>query len=465
LNSLPVDGAQAATNDVYVYIGVDGLAWSTVQEAIAQGAFNGPSWRTAKLATIFPGTSDASWTRALHTEKLDGYELEYYDPTSDALIHDGLLGGARHVLPTVSESLSFEARYLDAFDYRANGYTSSIVAYSSVWASAGETLDNLFFTLEGHIQTSDVFTAYMLEIDLLGHLGSAEECARLLLDLANRIEAFRSAHPDKRMHFTLLSDHGMDFAQIPRDRFIDLRDELPKVGVAAVEHLAGRDPTSEVYAVPVIHTRVTYVALHTDQRIAAEVARRASSLESIDLAFGRIDPPESAPMGSDWYGIWSEGQLSAWYGYVPSTSEYILPEEVDLSRFGIPSSLAGARISDEALFERTKLAEYPDLFYRVRTALDTTGVNHPAQVLLSFRQGWCSIGFKLPDAIDLFGPGYHGLAKDVATFGVLVTDERDLPAVIRADAFLDLFPRAKKHLVDRGLELVDGDRDAARPFL
>ena len=80
LNSVPVQGAR--TDDMYVYIAYDGLAPSTVQRAMAQGAFAGSQWRSAKFVTDFPGSSDASWTRIMRAERMKGYEYEYYDPAS-----------------------------------------------------------------------------------------------------------------------------------------------------------------------------------------------------------------------------------------------------------------------------------------------------------------------------------------------------------------------------------------------
>jgi len=57
--------------------------------------------------------------------------------------------------------------------------------------------------------------------------------------------------------------------------------------------------------------------------------------------------------------------------------------------------------------------------------------------------------------------GTHGGAN-VDGIGVLVSEERDLPDAVRADAFLDLFPRAAEHLCERGLTMRETDPDARR---
>jgi len=448
LNSLPTAGNKSG--DFYVYLGVDGLSPRTVREAMAQGAFQRPDWKVAKFITMFPGTSDASWTRILHTAKTEGYEFEYYDPTTDSVINSGLLGVGRHLMPTVSESLSFDAAYLAAFDYRSNGYAHGLEAYRDPWVSIGDSLDDLFFTLEGRIGTEDAFTGYMLESDVLGHTATPADCAQLLGMLASRIEQFRASHESRNFHFTLLSDHGMDFTGIPPERLLDLNDELPKVGVVPVRSLGGRDPKQEVYAVPIVHTRVTYLAMHTHPDLIAEVGLRTSRLESVDFVAGRLGPTR--------YGLWSGGKLAVSFEYLPESSSYLA--DGDLARFGIDPRLVQG-VSDQDLFNLTKDAKYPDLFYRVRTSLSDTSVEYPADLLVSFRTGWGSVGFRLPGGVGEFSGGSHGSADDLA-YGVLISDERDLPDAVRADSFLSLFPRAAEHLRGRGLDLLEGDPDAAR---
>src|SRR5207237_6019738 len=112
-----------------------------VREAMVLGAFSRPEWKVAKLIAMFPGTSDASWTRILRAPKIPGYEFEYYDPARDTVVNTGLMGVGRHLVPTVSESLSFEAPYLAAFDYRSNGYTHSFEAYRDPWVSLNDSPD------------------------------------------------------------------------------------------------------------------------------------------------------------------------------------------------------------------------------------------------------------------------------------------------------------------------------------
>src|SRR5207249_4408703 len=136
----------------------------------------------------------------------------------------------------------------------------------------------------------------------------------------------------------------------------------PKVGITPVDSLGGRDPSQSIYAVPILHVRLMYFALHTHKDLIAEVGKRVSQLESVDFAVGRLGPAR--------YGIWSDGKL-------------------------------------DGTFE-------------------------------------------------------HGGAN-VDGIGALMSEERDLPDAVRADAFLDLFPRAADHLRQSGIALQPADADVMRP--
>jgi len=390
-----------------------------------------------------------AWTRILRTRKMPGYEYEYYDPSNDTLVNAGLAGLLKHVLPAFSEALSFEAGYLRAFDYRSNGYSHHFGVYSNTWVSLGESLDELFFALDGRAETGSAFLGYLMEGDVLGHIGRREDCADTLLRLAARIEAFRAAHPRRRFRFTLLSDHGMDFTSMLARNFLDYSEELPRVGITPVTSLGGR--TEGVYAVPILHVRLMYFALHTHPHLVAEVGRRASELESVDFAAGRLGPSR--------YGLWSGGRLEGTFEHADGA--YAL--RGDFSRFGVPAGIAAA--SDEELFAFTRHGMYPDLFYRLRTGLSDVGLDFPADVLVSTRTGWQSAG-AIPrpggDPDAFITGGAHGGAN-ADGIGALVSEERDLPDAVRADAFLDLFPRLAEHLRANGIELQPPDADAARP--
>ncbi|MGK5089603.1 alkaline phosphatase family protein [Bdellovibrionota bacterium FG-2] len=465
MNSIPFKAGSKAPKETSVYLGIDGLAYHTILDAMKKGAFSGPEWQLGKFITMFPGTSDASWTRILHTEKIGGYEMEYYNPTIDAVENKGLLGVARHLMPTLTESLSFEAQYLSSFDYRANGYSHALEAYSDTYYSMGETFDNLFYSLEGRSQTDAVFSAYLLEFDVMGHMHDPMDCTEALLTLSKRIDSFKAAHPDQKFHFTLFSDHGMDFIPVQKENLIEFDQEMTKVGITPVTTMLEHDPTKELYAVPIIHTRVTYVALHTHEALREEVAGRTSSIPSVDMAISKIKSQDkNSGSENDWYGIWTEGKLTVAFGFNPKTNLYTLPRDQDYARIAQKILFAEGELtktmSDEELFALSKNSTYPDVFFRARTSLADIGAIYPADVMISFRPGFVSVGFRVPGKEDIATASFHGAMDTLGSTGILLSTERDIPDAVRSDTLLDLFPKLKEHNQSLGTTFVPGDANA-----
>ena len=146
--------------------------------------------------------------------------------------------------------------------------------------------------------------------------------------------------------------------------------------------------------------------------------------------------------------------------------EYLVPADASFERFGfkIPESAAQSEASasykamnDQALFDLTKMAKYPDYFYRIRTALSTVGAKYPSEIMVSFRPTYASMGFKLPGGAEVTSAGFHGSLEELGTAGTLLTTERMVPEAVRSDNFLELFPRMKEHLKGHGLDYVEGD--------
>jgi hypothetical protein len=142
LDAVPAsdDGAPAM---VQVFVGIDGLSRAAFDGARARGAFQ--DYAAADLITPFPGTSDYVWTRLLRAPPMQGYELGYYDPPSNQVVHDGLSGSLEHALREgISESLPCYRR----FDFLGDGDLWMPRTYKDPEGSLPGTLDALFATVE-----------------------------------------------------------------------------------------------------------------------------------------------------------------------------------------------------------------------------------------------------------------------------------------------------------------------------
>ncbi|MGI5860613.1 MAG: alkaline phosphatase family protein [Myxococcales bacterium] len=457
---MPIEGDPAANPVVHVMLAVDSLAYSAVVDAQSRGAF--PGFKLARHVTGFPGSSDISWTRILHTAPIESYELQYYDPIEHQVVNGGYSGLLLHAVPFGTRPC------YQAFDFSANGLTNALYNYGSPRYSLGTTLDNVFTLLDGRAQTrsTEAFLAFINEIDAIGHMDPYGDYLEAVLVLDRRIEAFKAAHPERTWLFTLVSDHGHNFIPSPDDKMIRFHDELPRMGIEAVESLAGRDADGPLAAVPIVHARVTYVALHTVQEQAPEIARRVSGARFTDLAIAKLPAPEGR--AEPWYGIWRDGELALWFGHDAQTDSYFVDLSGKLDPLGLGWMGSGNRIAaftDQELFERTRYSDFPDLLYRTRTALEPIGLEHAAQVLVSFRHPYASVGFEVPGGGNSIAiASFHGGMHRLDTNGVVLTEARDLPPAIRSDTFLELFPIFAKRIAERGMLRAKADANESLDY-
>jgi hypothetical protein len=298
LDAIPIpDGRSVSDGPVEVYLAVDGLSRAAFDQARAQGAF--ASFADGDLMTVFPGTSDYAWTRLLGAEPLPGYEIQYFDPRSNRLHNEGLRGVVEH---PVREGLAASFPCYQSFDFLGDGYLWMARGYRDPEAALSGTLDELFAVLVRRARQQRVFVGYLLNVDVIGHKGGLPRASAALVEIDRRIAALQARHPG-RFRFTLFGDHGNAHQ---RARLVDPRRILEEVGIAPVRALG---ETPALQAVPIVHVRVTYVALHTRPDQAAEVAARLSRHADVDLAVARLGSTTLADgRSADRFGIWKGGE-------------------------------------------------------------------------------------------------------------------------------------------------------------
>ena len=475
MNSIPVEGDPALNPVVNVYLGLDGLSFNAVARARDRGAF--PGFNLARFIPMFPATSDASWTRMLHAERFQGLEYGYYDPDKDKLYNKAVGGLLVHLVPPL-EALPFTLpsyatapAYYRAFDFHASEYLDALWSYDRPVFGYYRGLDHLFVTLDGRSQTQSAFAAYVLETDVVGHIRSEDDVVDILVTLSERIERFKRDHPERTFVFTLYGDHGIDGIKKPPENVIDFRDQLDAAGVKSVESFEEADKVDGPAAVPILHTRVTYIAIHARPRWVSEVARLASTCAAADLVFARgAAPRPDYPGELRWVSAWREGNLVATFGYEAATDSYFLPADVDWAALDLPVTFTpGAThgvFSDEALFALSAERTYPDFFFRARTAFEPIGQRFPPEVLVSFRHPFMSVGYSAPvgSANEVGTAGSHGAMDRLGSVGALLSEERPLPATVRSDNLLELFPSFVEHLNRRQVTQLPGAEGAGLDY-
>lgn len=293
--------------------------------------------------------------------------------------------------------------------------------------------------------------AYLLNLDVIGHEGGADQAVTMLVEIDRRIRAFQAEHR-RPFRFTIIADHGNAHQ---RATLVDPRQILREVGVTPVETLSDRSGTSDaarpatIEAVPIVHVRVNYVAVHAAEHNVVAIAARSSTHPYVDLAVARLatisGPAENAESGSERFGVWRQGELFAFRRDQKGTITVEEPDRwtwlgVDLQGEQTPDAKM-AVLADREAFVATAAGPYPDLFYRVATAFTHSAARFPAEVLLSMPDDVASYGFETPGAVDIRAvDGFHGSLSRGSTLSVVASQDYALPPSVRSDDLADLFP-------------------------
>lgn len=432
-----------ASEPVRVFLGVDGMSRRAFDLARDRGAFVG--WNVADLVTPFPGTSDYSWTRTLRAGALGGYEAEYFDPTTNQVHGEGLAGVAEHPL---HEGIFETYDCYKRFDFLGDGETWQARSYLDPVGSLGTTLDALFDTLGGRARTKTSLMAYLLTADVVSHTEGLDRAAWVLVEIGRRIRDFK-AHQSRPFVFTLFADHGNAHLA---SQLVEPRDVLRAVGVAPVDALAPDDDALE--AVPIVHVRVSYLALHTHPARVSDIAARSSLSPFVDLAVapeptGSNVSASPTANGNDAtaarFAIWRRGERFTFERDGEGAIVVAEPDRwtwlgVDLAPF-IGADRRTARLADREAFTVTLPGAYPDLFYRVATAFSNPAARYPASLFWSMPDDVASVGFEVPFSGSIrANSGFHGSLTRAATLSVVASEAGGLPAALRSDDLADLFP-------------------------
>jgi hypothetical protein len=421
LGAIPMP-AHDETGPVEVVLAVDGLSRQAFDRARAAGAFS--SFSDGDLITAFPGTSDYAWTRTLGTGSLPGYEIQYYDPGRDRLEKTGLAGVIEH---PIREGLAASLPCYQRFDFLGDGYLWMLRGYQDPEAALPATLDELFAVLVRRARQQPRFLGYLLNVDVIGHKGGLDKAVGALVEIDRRIQQFRHKH-GARFRFTLLGDHGNAHLQA---RLIDPREVMRRAGVQPVERLADG---GGLQAVPVVHVRVTYVALHTRPERAADVAAALSSQPEVELAVADLGAVEVGGQRGRRIALYRAGEAFTFVHL--GDGQFVVDRPARWAALGLnlPAGDGPARLDAAAAFAAGIDGPYPDLLYRAATAFTHPSVQHPAQVLLSLPDDVASFGFHVPGSGDGVAiDGFHGGLSRGGSVSVLASQSIAVPAAVRSD--------------------------------
>ncbi len=446
LNSIPVAPDSKAHPALHVFLGVDGVSREALDEARLRGAFS--DFSVSTLVPIFPATSDVSWTRILRAPSIKGYELTYYDAKRDLVENQGLSGLLGHAIPAATFDKNFP--YYRAFEFRGTGYVDALEDYADPINAFTGALEELFSLLSARVGRADVSTGYLVEPDIAAHALNREVVVQMLVQLSQRITAFEDRHVGFNVTFTLVSDHGSDHTF----KTIDVVPQsiAQHVGLTTVSSLAAVQQTTQPSAVTVEHSRTTYGVMHTLNEKAEAVATLVSRDEVVDLVVARALIPEQAPSATQWTAVYREGTRILRFGYDEVANTYWVERDGKAADLGLtlPSGTEPwVSVTDAEQFETTVAGPYPDLLFRTRTSLEPLRLRYPAQVIYSLKDTAVMRGILLPGSVALGSSGSHGALGGGGSRGVLLSQNQELPAYVRADDTLNFFPDVAAFVVHR----------------
>jgi hypothetical protein len=440
-----LDGVPLPAGDpsgaVQVYLGIDGLSREVFDRARARGAF--ADWNAADLVTPFPGTSDYAWTRTLRAGSIGGYEIEYFDPDANQVVGGGVGGIAEHIL---REGIASTYPCYQRFDFLGDGLTWQARSYTDPLGALTGTLDQLFDVVAGRARTQRHVLAYLINVDVVSHIGGIDLAETAVMEIDRRIRAFRASQ-QQPMGFTIFSDHGN--AHLP-SQLIEPSDILRDAGIAAVTSLhppgsaaAPAAAAAPLEAVPIVHTRVSYVALHTHRARAPEIASLTSKSPYVELAVSRLEPDGAG--AEQRFGVFRRGERHVFRRAADGTVTVEDPGrwgwlEADLAAFVDPGG-SQARLADGDALLATLRGPYPDIFHRVATAFTDPAARYPADVIWSMPDDVASIGFEIPAVSGIrANDGFHGNLGRRSSLAALASDTFSFPPAVRSDSLLDLLP-------------------------
>jgi hypothetical protein len=274
-------------------------------------------------------------------------------------------------------------------------------------------------------QTRDYF-GFLKGTDGLLHIRGAERlnvALSSLDELLRKIQAWCGAETE----IVLFSDHGMD---LRKSRRVHLRTYLRRCGFHLASSLQDGRPQSVV--LPAFGL-IGFAALYCDESTVAQLAETLVHLEGVDFSLYRDGPAAINVKGAQGtariHRQENEGGISYRYELIDGDPLRLAPVVSGLRQAGL---LTANGYAPEAVWsEHTAAHSYPDALANLYTSLLTSRVSHPADVLVSLRDGYYFGWTAFEHIVNLVAT--HGNALRASSSAFLMSSHREFPEYVRAD--------------------------------
>ncbi len=396
---------------------LDGVSFDLMMLARERGLFD-QFRHPARLLSPFPTMTNIALSAMLGASAPLGYETIYFDRTAGEL-----RGGIGKYIGRRTPD-KVPSTYMDQLDYQEPLPFEFLVyvAPEAVWRA---DMRRFYDRFQHAPQDRDYF-AFLKGTDGLLHIRGVEKLNHALASLNElllRIQSWCGTETE----MVLFSDHGMSL--LPNRR-VPLREHLSRCGFQVSRDL--RQPAQSQVVLPTFGL-IGFAALYCCEGEESRLAEALVPLEGIDFALYHDAPSVLSVKGAR--GVArihrreSEGEVIYRYELQSGDPLQLGPVLTEMAKEGVLHADGYARAS--AWSRHTAEHVYPDALANLFTSMMTSRVRHPADVLVSLRDGYYYGWSAFEYVVNLRAT--HGNAMRASSSAFLMSTHREFPAYVCAD--------------------------------
>lgn len=417
--SFPVEQARSVpgvTRARRLLLCLDGVPFEVIKEAKSRGLFDGFN-EPSRLLSPFPTMTNIALSAMLKASVPVGYESLYFDRNSR-----DLRGGMQKYIGRRTPE-KIPSSYMDELDYQEPLPFEYLVYFApeTIFRADIQRFREKFRRAP---QDRDYF-AFLKGTDGLMHM-RGRESLRVALESLDKLLVEIKSFCGGETEIALFSDHGMNLEE---NRRVHLQTHLRRTGFEITNHLNGRNVKRQV-VLPAFGL-IGFAALFCEEEVSEKLAETLVPLEGVDFSLYRDG--ENVVGVKGWRGTArirrSETDGHKFYAYEQLDGDPLQLASVakSLSEDGLMDAEGFA--PDEAWAAATGEHIYPDALDNLYTSIQKTRVRHPADVLVSLKDGYYYGSSLFSRIVRLAAT--HGNAMRASTSAFLMSTHREFSKHVR----------------------------------
>lgn len=402
----------------HVFLLLDGVPYSLIEQMWEDGYFR-TFGRPGKMISLFPSLTDPVFSRIFHCGAPFGYEAEFYDRAQGRKT-----AGVSFYLSGKNEA------WVEAADYRL-GTIEDAVMYlwpGGVFKRELEAARKVYDRKRGE----DRIVLYLLATDGICHMYSREQ-ARKHFALLDRWIRQMTYDARGRIHFTMLSDHGNNFAGC---HFVPIRDALKKSGLRITDQLK---KSGDVVAphFGLINFASVFCYSDVERRRAVAAILPLEGVEAIAWREGEAVDVVNRHGRARIHRIGGDGEPRFRYEAIEGDPLGVLAAMQEMQQRGEID--ADGYAGEEAWFVATRDLPMPAPVQRVYRSLHSNVIN-AADLVISLGDGYYTGDRSFEKFVQLHGT--HGGLSRESTVSFLMSSAFEAPDYIRPHEILPTINQA-----------------------